>query len=201
MAPSRSVASGAGPLLNFTLGQAVRDRSSSPSEPMAAAALRCRQCSRLAAPSRCAVHPSAIRSGHTQALDAKRWQPRASRPRVKRTAIRGRHFSAPATAIQFVVRASRGSAAPGNQRVVVSGARSCGAGGASGGARTSQQPRFMPQRHNASMASVIKSNASRAQNAWPNPAVNRTPCGSPRLAFISFWAKRGLPQGAGYLVR
>ena len=31
----------------------------------------------------------------------------------------------------------------------------------------------------------------------PNPVFNRTPCGSPRLAFISFWAKRGLPQGAG----
>ena len=31
----------------------------------------------------------------------------------------------------------------------------------------------------------------------PNPVFNRTPCGSPPLAFISFWAKRGLPQGAG----
>ena len=35
----------------------------------------------------------------------------------------------------------------------------------------------------------------------PNPSVNLTPCGSPHLAFISFWAKRGLPQGAGYLER
>ena len=35
----------------------------------------------------------------------------------------------------------------------------------------------------------------------PNPSVNLTPCGSPRLAFISFWAKRALPQGAGYLER
>ena len=35
----------------------------------------------------------------------------------------------------------------------------------------------------------------------PNPSVNLTPCGSPRLAFISFWAKHGLPQGAGYLER
>ena len=32
---------------------------------------------------------------------------------------------------------------------------------------------------------------------WPNPVFNRTPGGSPHLAFISFWAKRGLPQGAG----
>ena len=31
----------------------------------------------------------------------------------------------------------------------------------------------------------------------PNPVFNRTPCGSPRMALISFWAKRGLPQGAG----
>ena len=37
--------------------------------------------------------------------------------------------------------------------------------------------------------------------ARPNPVFNRTPCGSPRMAFISFWAKRGLPQGAGYRVR
>jgi hypothetical protein len=33
--------------------------------------------------------------------------------------------------------------------------------------------------------------------ARPNPVFNRTPCGSPRMALISFWAKRGLPQGAG----
>ena len=31
----------------------------------------------------------------------------------------------------------------------------------------------------------------------PNPVFNRTPCGSPRVALISLWAKRGLPQGAG----
>lgn len=31
----------------------------------------------------------------------------------------------------------------------------------------------------------------------PNPALNLTPCGSPRMAHISFWAMRGLPQGAG----
>ena len=35
----------------------------------------------------------------------------------------------------------------------------------------------------------------------PNPSVNLTPCGSPRLAVISFSAKRALPQGAGYLER
>ena len=35
----------------------------------------------------------------------------------------------------------------------------------------------------------------------PNTSVNLTPCGSPRLAYISFWAKHGLPQGAGYLER
>ena len=36
-----------------------------------------------------------------------------------------------------------------------------------------------------------------AEYGLPNPVFNRTPCGSPRLALISFWAKRGLPQGAG----
>ena len=30
-----------------------------------------------------------------------------------------------------------------------------------------------------------------------NPALNLTLCGSPRMAFISFWAMRGLPQSAG----
>ena len=140
-------------------------------------------------------------SGCRQLQNATPRRKPAHRPESHRGAIRGSRISPRTTAVQFVVRTSRGSAAPGSQRVVVSGARSCGAGGASGGTRTSQQPKFMPQRHNAGMASVIKSNASRAQNAWPNPAVNRTPCGSPRLAFISFWAMRGLPQGAGYLVR
>ena len=36
-----------------------------------------------------------------------------------------------------------------------------------------------------------------AEYGLPNPVFNRTPCGSPRMALISFWAKRGLPQGAG----
>jgi len=42
---------------------------------------------------------------------------------------------------------------------------------------------------------------SHGRELRPNTSFNRTRCGSPRLAPISFWAKRGLPQGAGYLER
>ena len=39
------------------------------------------------------------------------------------------------------------------------------------------------------------------RRARPNPSVNRTFCGGPGLAVISFSAKPGLPQNAGYLER
>jgi len=35
----------------------------------------------------------------------------------------------------------------------------------------------------------------------PNPSVKRTRTGKPRMAFISFWAIRGLPVRAAYLKR
>ena len=132
--------------LTLTLGHAVRNRCASLFKAMAA----------------------------TEARRQRPWSAPASWPLIQRCAIRGGGISTRTTAVKLVVRASRGSAAPGSQRLVVSGARGCGAGGASGGARTSQQPMFMPRRHNAGMVSVIKSSASRAQNAWPNPAT-RTP--------------------------
>jgi hypothetical protein len=31
----------------------------------------------------------------------------------------------------------------------------------------------------------------------PNHSLNLTLCGRPRMALISFWAMRGLPQSAG----
>ena len=132
--------------LTLTLGHAVRNRCASLFKAMVAA----------------------------EARRQRPWSAPESWPRIQRCAIRGCGISTRTTAVKLVVRASRGSAAPGSQWVVFRGARSCGADGASGGARTSQQPRFMPQRHNAGMVSVIKSSASRAQNAWPNPST-RTP--------------------------
>ena len=155
--------------LTPTLGHAVRNRCASLFKAMAA----------------------------TEAHRQRPWSAPASWPPIQRCAIRGGGTSTRTTAVQLVVRASRGSAAPGSQRVVVRGACRFGASSSSRTTRTFQQPEFMAGRHNTGMASVIKSSASREQNAWPNPAVNRTPCGSPRLALISFWAKRGLPQGAG----
>ena len=35
----------------------------------------------------------------------------------------------------------------------------------------------------------------------PDTSDNRTPCGMPRIALISFWAMHVLPQVAGYLKR
>jgi hypothetical protein len=55
----------------------------------------------------------------------------------------------------------------------------------------------LKQRALASVADPSLMAFSSIRGARPNPVFNRTPCGSPRLAFISFWAKRGLPQGAG----
>ena len=180
--------------LTLTLGQAMQVHSASLFATTAQAAASRGQRSWPAPTPRRAGHVS---FGHMHAPDARTRQSAACRSKDERSAIRGSVISTPSTAGQFVGRASRGSAAPGNQRVVFRGARRCGAGGTSRAARTRQQLALMAGRHSAFMASCIKSNASRAQNAWPNPVFNRTPCGSPRMALISFWAKRGLPQGAG----
>ena len=137
-------------------------------------------------------------SGFRQVHNAKPRRQPAHRPESHRGAIRGSRISQRTTAVQFVVRASRGSAAPGSQRVVFGGARGCGADRLACSARTFQPSVRMQSRHNQAMPScVANANSSRVSGAWPNPVFNRTPCGSPRLVFISFWAKRGLPQGAG----
>ena len=164
----------------------------------AAAAGRCQRPSSSAPTTRTVGH---VASGQVQVQDAGTTSPATTHPKDDRSATRGKAVGAQRSAVQFVVRASRDSAAPGNQRVVYRGACGCGAGYAHHDARTSQQPEVRARRHTAVVFSSRSFSASRAQSAWPNPAVNRTPCGSPRLAFISFWAKRGLPQGAGYLVR
>ena len=187
-----------GASLTRTLGQAMQCRGASLFEAMVATAAGCCQRPTPIPTTRPVVHES---GGQAQTQDARTSSPAASRPKDDRSATRGKAVGTQSSVVQFVVRASRDSAAPGSQRVVFRSARGCGAGRTHHDARTSQPPKLRAGRHTASMASVIKSNASCAQNAWPNPAVNRTPCGSPRLAFISFWAKRGLPQGAGYLVR
>ena len=170
----------------------MQSRGASPFAATAPAAAPRWRCSSSAPETR-----NAVRSGCMQGKDARRWQPLASSRELQCSATRGYDNSARATAVQFVVRASRGSAAPGSQRVVVRGARRACAGGASGGARTSQQPTPSLVSYIAFMASHTASNASRIHGARPNPAFNRTPCGSPPLALISFWAKAGLPQGAG----
>ena len=186
--PARAWRPAVGARLPSTLGQAVKLRRTPVLEAMVAAVPRRRY----------TVRARVTRSGCTQAPRKRPWPPRASQPRFKRTAIRGQHFSARATAVQFVVRASRGSAAPGSQLVVVRGARGCRGSGTSRGARTSQQPKCSAARYIALMSSrSTNSNSSGVQRAWPNPVFNRTPCGSPPLALISFWAKGGLQQGAG----
>ncbi len=40
-----------------------------------------------------------------------------------------------------------------------------------------------------------------ASPAWPNPSIERTRNGMPRLAFISFWAMRVLPLRAAHVKR
>jgi hypothetical protein len=156
----------------------------------------CRRRRRSAPESRHAVRQNAHCRGSTQAKDTQRRPPPALRPAHDHGAARGQHIGRPARAGQFVVHASRGSAAPGSQLVVVSGALSAGGSGASCGARTSQQRlvarhnTFMPRpRHHASTVRGLTLRSTghlAAARAWPA---------------ISFWAKHGLPQGAGYLVR
>ena len=52
-----------------------------------------------------------------------------------------------------------------------------------------------------SMCSINFHPVQIVQWARPNPSVNRTFCGGPVLAVISFSAKPGPPQNAGYLER
>ena len=184
--------------LTLTLGHAeMQSRSAFTALALAAAeSPRCPRPSPAKATQH-AVRRGAVPASSMQVKNTPRLQAPASPPRLQRSATRGGSVAERATAGQFVVRASRGSAAPGSQRVVVRGARGIGAGRAGRGARTSQQPTRWPGRHSAFMFSGTKFKPSVVRHARPNPVFNRTPCGSPRMAFISFWAKRGLPQGAG----
>ena len=50
---------------------------------------------------------------------------------------------------------------------------------------------------NASSSPLIVIRRQAAQAVRPNHSLNRTFCGGPRLAFISFSAKHGPPQSAG----
>ena len=184
--------------LTLTLGHAeMQSRSASTAMALATAeAPRCRRLSQ-AKTTQHAANQSPGRRSCMRVKNTPRLQPPASPTRFQRSATRGESVSTRATAGQFVVRASRGSAAPGSQRVVVRGACGFGGSGASGGARTIQQPMWSPGRYSAFMFSGTKFKSSVVRHARPNPVFNRTPCGSPRMALISFWAKRGLPQGAG----
>ena len=179
-----------------TLGHAeMQSPNASTALALAAAeSPRCRRPSQ-AKTTQHAAHQGPGRSGCMQVKNRPRPQPPASPPRFQRSATRGGSVSTRATAGRFVVRASRGSAAPGSQRVVVRGARGFGGSGASRGARTIEQPTHKPGSYSALMASGTIFKSSVVRRARPNPVFNRTPCGSPHLAFISFWAKRGLPQG------
>ena len=182
--------------LTLTLGHAVRNRCASLFKAMAATAAR-RQRRQSAPEGLHAICQGTVCRVFNQAQDSRRQPAPARRPAHDHGATRGHHIGMPARASQFVVHASRGSAAPGSQRVVFGGARGCGGSRASRGARTVQQPTCGARRYSGLKASNIKARSPREHDARPNPVFNRTPCGSPRLALISFWAKRGLPQGAG----
>jgi hypothetical protein len=172
-------------------------RAASTSLAMAAAAASDRPRAWLAPTTRRAVHQDVIRRGCTQAPKTKPRSAPANQLEAHHGATRGGNSSARAVAVQFVGRASRGSAAPGSQSVVYRCARGSGGSGACRGARTLQQPTFRSGRYSAFVSSGTKFKSSFVQHARPNPVFNRTPCGSPPLALISFWAKGGLPQGAG----
>ena len=175
----------------------MQNRSASSAMALAAAeSPRCRRPSQ-AKTTQHAARRGAVRTSCVQVKNRPRPQTPASPPRFQRSATRGGSVSERATAGQFVVRASRGSAAPGSQRVEYRCAHGCGGSGTSRGARTIQQPTLRVRRYSALMASGTKFKSSVVRRARPNPVFNRTPCGSPRLALISLWAKRGLPQGAG----
>jgi hypothetical protein len=184
--------------LTLTLGHAMRTRRFPRFVAPAVAGPTRRQRLRSAPERHGAVRQSAFCRVFMQTQDSQRRPATARRPTRDHGATRGHHIGTPARASQFVVHASRGSAAPGSQRVVVRGAPSSGGSGAGRGARTIQQPTFCARRYSGLMAiHIIKRGSLREHGARPNPVFNRTPCGSPRLALISFWAKHGLPQGAG----
>jgi hypothetical protein len=185
--------------LTLTLGHAVRSPSASPFSSIAAAVAR--RCQPSLA--RQSVHSGFIGVGHPSSRLKACPLPElraltAPFIAVHCSATRGMHPRGQGSAVQFVVRASRGSAAPGSQLVVVRAAAGDCAAGTSCGARTREQSTLRAWRYSAAMASrTSKPHAFRRREARPNPVFNRTPCGSPRMALISFWAKRSLPQGAG----
>jgi hypothetical protein len=177
--------------LTLTLGQPVTLRRAPVTEAVAAVAPR----------SRLAVRARDARCSCTQAPRGRRLQPRASRPRFKRTAIRGQHFSMRATASQFVVRTSCGSAAPGSQRVVYGGARGRSGRNARRGARTSEQPTRGARRYSEFMVRHGNVGTSREQRLGLTLRSTGHLAAARAWPSISFWAKHVLPQGAGYLVR
>jgi hypothetical protein len=182
--------------LTLTLGHAMRTRRFPRFVAPVVAEPSCRQRRRSAPESRHAVRQNAHCRASMQAQDAQRRPPSALRSAHDHGATRGHHIGTPARAGQFMVHASRGSAAPGSQLVVVCGALCAGGSGASCGARTSQQRlvarhnAFMPRpRHHASTVRGLTLRSTghlAAARAWPA---------------ISFWAKHVLPQGAGYRQR
>ena len=174
----------------------MQSRSASSAMALAAAGSHRRRRHSQAKATRHAAQHRAVPTSCMQVKNTPRLQTPASPPRF-RSATRGGSVSERATAGQFLVRASRGNAAPGSQRVEYRCAHGCGGSGTSRGARTIQQPTHKPGSYSALMASGTKFKSSVVRRARPNPVFNRTPCGSPHLAFISFWAKCGLPQGAG----
>jgi hypothetical protein len=189
--------------LTLTLGHAVRSPGASPfTSSVAEVARRCQQPwpaspTQASFPSRF-IHICPCRAGSkTRRL----LEPRpmtAPCIAVQRSATRGKHGGLQGSAGQSVVCASRDSAAPGSQLVVFRAAAGACASGASRGTRTREQPTLRAWGYSAAMASrTSKPHTFRRREARPNPVFNRTPCGSPRMALISFWAKRGLPQGAG----
>jgi hypothetical protein len=146
--------------LTLTLGQTVRSPDASPSLAIAAAAAgRCLRPS----PAPTTRRVGRASGGQAQAKDARNSSLASSHPKDDCNATRGKHIGPQSSAVQFMVRASRDIAAPGNQLVVVRGARACGADGAGGGARMSQQPKLMRGRHNARTVGTIKFSASRPQ--------------------------------------
>jgi hypothetical protein len=153
--------------LTLTLGHAMHTRRFPRIVALAVAEPSCRQ-SRYSAPeSQHAARQYAGRRVFMQAQDAQRQPTPARRPTHDHGATRGHQLGRPARAGQFVVHASRGSAAPGNQRVVFGGARSCGGSCARGGARTIQQPTFSARRYSGLMASNIKARSPREHDARP----------------------------------
>jgi hypothetical protein len=183
-------------LAHLTLGHALAVRRSSSFVALVVAAPSCRQHLRSPARHRLTLGPGASRSFAMQASDAQRRPSPARRHVHDHGATRSHHIGMPARAGQFVVRASRGSAAPGSQRVVSYGECGNRGSGAACGARTSQR-RLAASQNALMVIRFTKAKASREHER------GLTQCSTGHLAAahawpsISFWAKRGLPQGAG----